>query len=179
MGKYQQELTRAMDYLGADPRTIFLGQAVAYPGTGMSGTLVNVPKEKLTEFPVAEELQLGASIGLALGGFIPVTIYPRYNFLLLAMNQLILHLDKLSQMSQNGYCPNVIVRVGIGSERPLHPQAQHIGDFTEPLRQMLSTVEVIRLDEPEDIMPAYNKALTRRDGRATICVEFGDYYSEK
>jgi pyruvate/2-oxoglutarate/acetoin dehydrogenase E1 component len=177
--KYAEELTKAMTFLGQDPRTIFLGQAVAYPGTAMTNTLVNVPKYKLTEFPVAEEMQLGASIGLALGGYVPITIYPRWNFLLLAVNQLVGHLDKLSAMSQGGYQPKVIIRTSVGSERPLHPQAQHVGDFTDAFRLMLTTVEVIRLDEPEQIFPAYEKALTREDGRSTLVVEWGDYYAEK
>src|SRR5579859_3078312 len=107
--RYKNELMRAMDYLSQDGRILFLGQAVAYTGTAMTGTLINIPKVKLIEFPVAEEMQLGASIGLSLGGFIPVTIYPRFNFLLLAMNQLVLHLDKLKAMSQNGYQPKVII----------------------------------------------------------------------
>ena len=42
--KYSDELTRTMDFLSKDPRTIFLGQAVEYPGTAMSGTLKNIPK---------------------------------------------------------------------------------------------------------------------------------------
>jgi pyruvate/2-oxoglutarate/acetoin dehydrogenase E1 component len=177
--KYKDELTRAMTYLGSDPKTLFLGQAVAFPGTAMTTTLTGVSDSQKVEFPVAEELQLGASTGLALGGFIPVTLYPRWNFLLLAVNQLIGHADKLKAMSQNGYAPKIIVRVGIGSERPLHPQCQHVGDFTEAFRLMLTTVEVIRLDEPEQIFPAYEKALTRTDGKSTIVVEWGDYYAEK
>ena len=48
-----------MDFLAKDPKTIFLGQAVEYPGTAMSNTLKNVPKKKLIEIPVAEEMQLG------------------------------------------------------------------------------------------------------------------------
>jgi pyruvate/2-oxoglutarate/acetoin dehydrogenase E1 component len=168
-----------MAYLGQDKRTIFLGQAVAYPGTAMTGTLSEVPKAKLNEFPVAEEMQLGASIGLALDGFVPITIYPRWNFLLLAINQLVGHLDKLSAMSSGGYQPKVIIRTGIGSERPLHPSHQHVGDFTDAIRAMLINTDVIRLDEPEQVFPAYEKALTREDGKSTIIVEWGDYYAEK
>jgi hypothetical protein len=44
---------------------------------------------------------------------------------------------------------------------------------------MCSTVDIIRLEEPADIFPAYQKALTREDGRSTILVEYGDFYSEK
>lgn len=176
--KYKEELTRAMAYLGEDSRVVFIGQAVAYPGTAMTGTLENVSKEKLLEFPVAEEMQLGASIGMALTGMIPVSIFPRLNFLLLAINQLVGHLDKLKTMSQGGYQPNVIIRTSVGSEHPLHPQAQHVGDFTDALRLMLTNTEVIRLDETEQIMPSYTKALTRLDGKSTILVEWGDKYHD-
>jgi len=44
---------------------------------------------------------------------------------------------------------------------------------------MCSTIDVIRLDEPADIFPAYQRALQRDDGRSTLLVEWGDYYSEK
>ena len=61
----------------------------------------------------------------------------------------------------------------------LHPQFQHVGDYTEAFRLMCPNIEIIRLEEPEDIFPAYQKALTREDGKSTILVEYGDYYSEK
>jgi pyruvate/2-oxoglutarate/acetoin dehydrogenase E1 component len=177
--KYSDELSRAMDYLARDQRTIFLGQAVACPGTAMTNTLKNVPRDKLLELPVTEELQMGMSTGLALTGHVPITIYPRWNFLLLAVNQIVNHLDKLPIVSNGGYQPKVIIRTGIGSERPLHPQHQHVGDFTEAFRLMCERIEVIRLDEPDQIFPAYQKALEREDGRSTLVVEYGDYYNEK
>ena len=136
-------------------------------------------KNKLIEFPVAEEIQMGMTTGLALNGDIPVSIFPRWNFLLLAMNQLINHLDKINIMSNYGFNVKAIVRTGIGSQRPLHPQHQHIGDFSEAVKKMCSTIEIIKLNEPEDIFPSYQKALNRKDGRSTILVEFGDYYNEK
>ena len=120
-----------MNYLAKDSRTIFLGQAVRVPGTAMSNTLKEVDQKKLFELPVAEEMQLGITNGFALHGQIPVSIFPRWNFVMLAMNQLINHLDKIKFMSNNGYKTKVIIRTSIGSERPLHPQYQHVGDFTE------------------------------------------------
>ncbi len=175
--KYFDELKRSMEYLANDDRTVFLGQAVAVPGTGMSNTLKDVSKDKLIELPVAEEMQMGMSLGMALHGRIPISIYPRWNFLLCAVSQLVNHVDKLSLMSK--YKANVIIRTSIGSERPLHPQCQHVGDFTEAFKSMCKTVEVIRLDEPFQIFPAYVKALLRDDNRSTILVEWGDYYNEK
>ena len=177
--KYAEELTRSMTYLGQDPRTVFIGQAVAFSGTSMTGTLTGVLDNRKIEFPVAEELQLGASVGMSLAGFIPVTFYPRWNFLLLAASQLVSHLDKLKMMSRGGFVPKVIIRTSVGSQRPLHPSYQHVGDYTEAFRLMLTNIEVIRLDEPEQIFPAYKKALTREDGKSTIVVEVGDFYNEK
>lgn len=177
--KYFDELKRSMDHLARDSRVIFLGQAVSCPGTGMSNTLKDVPAEKRLELPVEEEMQMGMSNGLAIAGRIPVSVFPRWNFLLLAVNQIVNHLDKFSLMSSGGYAPKVIIRTGIGSERPLHPQHQHVGDFTDAFKLMCANIEVIRLEEPEDIFPAYDKALTRTDGKSTILVEYGDYYNEK
>jgi pyruvate/2-oxoglutarate/acetoin dehydrogenase E1 component len=168
-----------MQFLAEDPRTLFLGQAVAVPGTAMSNTLKDIESHRLIELPVAEELQMGMTTGLALAGAVPVSIFPRWNFLLCAMSQLVNHLDKLQVMSNGRYKTKAIVRTGIGSERPLHPQHQHVGDYTQALRSMCTTLDVIRLDEPDQIFPAYEKALLRDDGRSTLIVEYGDYYSEK
>ena len=177
--KYFEELKKSMDYLAENKKTIFIGQAVEVPGTAMSNTLKSIKKNKLIELPVAEEMQMGITIGLSLNGDIPVSIFPRWNFLILAMNQLINHLDKINIMSNNGFKIKTIIRTGIGSQRPLHPQYQHIGDFTEAVKKMCTSIEVIKLNEPKDIFPSYQKALTRKDGKSTILVEYGDYYNEK
>ena len=177
--KYFDELKRSMEWLAQDPRTVFIGQAVEVPGTAMSNTVKDISLDRRIELPVAEEMQMGMTVGLAMQGQIPVSIYPRWNFMILAVNQLVNHLDKLAAMSADRISAKAIIRTGIGSERPLHPQHQHVGDFTEAFRLMCSTVEVIRLDEPEQIFPAYEKALLRDDGKSTLIVEWGDYYGEK
>ena len=177
--KYFDELKKSMNYLADNEKTIFIGQAVEVPGTAMTNTLKEVNSKKLLELPVAEEMQMGMTLGLALDGNIPISIFPRWNFVLLAMNQLINHLDKVNIMSNNGFKVKAIVRTGIGSQKPLHPQHQHIGDFTDMVRKMCRSLDVIQLNEPEDIFPSYKKALNREDGKSTILVEFGDYHNEK
>jgi hypothetical protein len=47
------------------------------------------------------------------------------------------------------------------------------------MRTILENIEVIRLDEPDQIFPAYQKAYRRTDGQSTLIVEYGDYYNEK
>ena len=168
-----------MDFLGSQKDTIFIGQAVEVPGTAMSNTLSDVPKKKLLEIPVAEEMQMGMTLGLAMDGNIPISIFPRWNFLLYGMNQLINHIDKYNIMTGKEKNIKAIIRTGVGSQRPLHPQHQHIGDFTESIKKMCTTIDVIKLKEAEEIFPSYEKALNRQDGKNTILVEYGDFYNEK
>ena len=177
--KYFDELEKSMKYLGLKKNIIFIGQAVEDPGTAMSNTLKNVSKDKLLELPVAEEMQMGMTLGLAMDGNIPVSIFPRWNFLLYAVNQLINHVDKFKVMAGSKIKPKIIIRTSIGSQRPLHPQFQHIGDYSEAFKKMTTTIEIIKLKEPKDIFPAYRKAFLRKDGKNTILVEYGDYYNEK
>lgn len=176
--KYFDEIHRSMLWLAEQPDTFFLGQAVQYPGTAMTNTLKDVPPDKLWEMPVCEDMQLGMSIGMALDGkTVPVSIFPRWNFLLLSTNQIVNHLDKIPLMSTNPYKPKVIIRVGIGSERPLHPQHQHVGDYTNAFRLMCPNINVIRLDNTETIFDNYVSAY--KDTKSSIIVEWGDYYNEK
>ena len=93
---YKDELVRSMDWLAKKKDTIFLGQSVKYSGNAIFNTLKTVPKNKKLETPVFEEMQMGISTGLALEGYIPITCYPRFDFLLLACNQLVNHLDKIN-----------------------------------------------------------------------------------
>lgn len=177
--KYFDELKRSMEWLGQKNNTLFLGQAIEYPGTAMTNTLKEVEKSKLLEIPVNEDMQMGITLGMALNGTVPISIYPRWNFLLLAANQLVNHVDKIKLMSEGGYQPKIIIRTSIGSQRPLHPQHQHIADFTSGFRGICDFVDIIRLDDPEQIFESYKFAYERTDNRPTVLVEWGDFYNEK
>lgn len=177
--KYFQELKKAMSLLSEHPDTFFIGQAVEYEGTGLYDSLVHLPDNRKLELPVAEYLQSGIANGMAIQGMIPVSTYPRWNFILMGADQIVNHLDKLTLMSDGRCNPKVIIRVAVGSERPVDPQEQHRGNFSDAFRLMCNTIEIIELFEPEDILPAYEKALNRTDGRSTMLVEFGDFAKEK
>lgn len=172
---YFSELCRAMTLLAEHPRSVFLGQSVRSPGTAMYTTLEGVPSEKRVELPVAEEMQLGMCTGIALNGGLPISIFPRWNFLLLATNQLVNHLDKIPLYSHGGYKPKVIIRTAVATSTPLDPGPQHLGDFTEAFRSMLKTVHVVRLEDAEDIVPAYRGAM-ECDG-STLLVEYSEKYN--
>jgi pyruvate/2-oxoglutarate/acetoin dehydrogenase E1 component len=125
------------------------------------------------EFPVAENFQIGVSTGMAINGLIPVSVVPRWNFLLCATDQIVNHLDKMESMSSGSCKPKVIIRVAVGSETPVDPQDQHKGNFANAFRLMCKNIDIVELYEPDDILPAYKNAYT--SDRSTILVEFSDY----
>lgn len=177
--KYSEEIVKAMSMLADNPKTVFIGQAVEYEGTGLYDSLSHIPKDKRMELPVAEYLQSGLANGMAIEGLIPVSTFPRWNFLLMGTDQIVNHLDKFKSMSNGRLTPKVIIRVAVGSEQPVDPQCQHKGNFAEAFRNMTTNTEIIELIEPEDIFPAYTKALNRKDNVNTILVEFADYCKTK
>jgi len=176
--KYVDHLVKAMEFLAEDPSTIFIGQSVKYTGNAIYNTLKTIPGERKLETPVFEEVQMGLSTGLALEGFLPVTCYPRFDFLLLAINQLVNHLDKFNEMTRGEMNPRVIIRTSIGAKVPLNGGVQHTQDHTEAFRKLLSYVDVVLLKDKKQILPAYKKAYNRKDGRPTLLVEYGEYYNQ-
>ena len=158
--KYRSEIKRSMEMLAKDDRVVFLGQTVGFPGSRFTyGTLEGIAKDKRIEMPIMEEAQMGVSIGMALEGYIPVSVYPRFDFLLLATNQVVNHLDKIYSMSQGQFNPKVIIRAVAGATTPIYPGPQHCQEHTEAFEKMLEYVDVYRLDSPEKVFPSYEKAL--------------------
>ena len=168
---YAKELTRAMTWLGEQPDTIFIGQQVCYPGNAMFKTLEGVPVEKRIELPVAEEMQMGISLGMALTGKTVISIYPRFDFLLLAVNQLVNHIDKLENFTHNQYHAKVIIRVGIGSTKPMYPGVQHCGDYTEAFRKMTKRLNILKIDKSEQAFHAYRCAYNAEYPVSSLIVE--------
>ena len=162
---YVDSLTKAMKLCMDDPSTIFIGQQIVYYGNPM------------IETPVMEETQMGMSMGLAMAGHQVVTFYPRWDFLILACNQLVNHLDKLEAMSDGEWKPNVIVRVGKGSDKPLDPGHQHKADYTNAFKEIVTNSTIVELKDPNDILPAYKKALS--EGGIHILVEYPELYYEQ
>ena len=177
--KYFDELKRTMEWVAQQPKTFFLGQTVAGPGTFMYQTLRDLPAEKTLEMPINESFQMQFSIGLALSGYIPITVYPRQNFLIIATSDMVNMLDKIPAISSNDVVPKMIIRVASGPDSPVHPGHQHVGNYADAFRAMFTWVDVIELEAPEEIFPAYQHALEREDSKVTLLIEHGNYYSEK
>jgi len=168
-----------MAMLVEDERTLFVGQSVRYNGHALYKTLQRedgsliVPMNRRIEMPVAEDFQMGFCTGLALDGYIPVCIFPRMDFLVLALNQLVNHLDKIPL--QSGYRPKVIIRTAVGATKPLHSGLQHTQDHVIAIRRMLDTIGVSQLSSAQNVMHEYRHALGCADSH--IVVEYQNLYN--
>lgn len=171
---YHAELCRAMQLLADRSDTVFMGQAVACAGTTMSSTFDGIDMGKRLEMPVAEDMQMGMATGMAIAGLLPVCVFPRWNFLLCAANQIVNHLDRLPLYSDGWYWPKVIIRTAVPSSHPFNPGPQHDDDFTDAFRKMLRTVKVVVMPEAGFIVPYYMRAAEA--DHSTILVEYTDAY---
>ena len=171
---YKEEVFKGMELLNSHPKTIFIGQAIEYKGTALTHQVKKFEKEKLLELPVAEEFQAGLALGLAIDGYIPVSMYPRMNFIILAMNQVVNHLDKWEAMSMGESKPKVIMKAVVGSQYPLDPGHQHKANFTQAFKSSCTNIDVVELLYPEQVLPAYKAALD--SDRSTLIIEHGDLY---
>lgn len=180
MPDYFDELNRTMEWMGQQPKVRFIGQSVEWDGHALFKSMVKVPAEKRLELPVFEDFQMGLSIGLALEGWIPVNIYPRSDFLIIATNQLVNHLTNVRTVTEGKLRPRVITRVSVGATDPMHPGPQHCQDHTAALKLLTrGEIEIVELREQDQIFPAYQRAVTREDAKPTILVEYGDLYHMK
>lgn len=178
MSDYFSELDTTMGWLSEQPKVKFIGQSVVWDGHSLFKSMTGVHIERRLELPVMEDFQMGMSIGLALEGWIPVNVYPRMDFLIIATNQLLNHLANIKKVSNGGYQPKVITRVSVGAKEPMHPGDQHCQDYSVQLESMIGgrSINVIRLVKKEMIRPCYEEAYYREDGMSTILVEFMSLY---
>jgi len=170
---YRGETIKAMELLAADERVICIGQNVIYSGAiAIDETVRAFPLARKIEVPIFENSHVGICTGLSLYGFIPLCIIPRMDFLIIAADQLINHLDKIEAMSAGRFKPKVIIRTGVGAKTPLDAGPQHTQDHTEALRHMLTNIDVVKLERAEEIVPAYKRALESE--RSTILIEIAE-----
>lgn len=165
--------------LSKKKKTVFLGQSVMYSGNAIYNTLVKVPKKKKIEMPVFEDVQMGLSLGMALNGYVPISCFPRFDFLILACNQLLNHLDKIQKMSKNQFLPKVIIRTSIGSKKPLDGGPQHTQDYTTIFKKVLTEVEVIYLNDPNKIYSQFKYMINPKVKKSFLVIENGDFYNDK
>lgn len=172
LSPYKDALTNSMTYLGNKDNTVFIGQQVVYPGNPMSTTLVSVSKDKMIEVPVMEETQMGMSLGIAMTGKTVITLYPRWDFIISATNQLVNHVDKFELMT--GKKANMLIRLGKGADKPLDPGHQHKASYLEEFKSMCPNITFHDLKDHSAIENEYKDAYYQ--GGVHVLVEYPELY---
>ena len=174
--KYQDAIKQEMEKLANDDKVIFVGYNVSY-GSRAYGTLKDIPKEKKLETPVTENLMAGLCTGLAMEGFKPVLFFERHDFMLIALDSLLNHLDKIDSMSLGEYkSPPVIIRAVVGATKPLYPGPQHLQDFTKIFKEIFH-FPVIEVRNIQEIKKAYEEA--GKFEKPVMIIERKDLYGEE
>jgi pyruvate dehydrogenase E1 component alpha subunit len=131
---YKEAMNQAMDELGKEG-AIFIGYNVAR-GDAM-GTLKTVPTDQKLETPVAENLMSGLAIGISFEGFTPVLYFERHDFMLVAMDAIGNHIDKIERISHGEYKVPVIIRAVEAFGGPFYSGPTHHQDFTNVLKTLV------------------------------------------
>lgn len=155
--KYKDALKQSMEELAKDEKTVFIGYNIKC-GSQFYGSLKEIPPDKKIETPVAEGLMAGLAVGLSLEGFKPVLLFERQDFMLIALDVIVNHLDKLEEMSDGEFRAPVIIRaISATLKKPLDPGPQHCQDFSKQFKEMVS-FPVLEPKTPEEVLECYEKA---------------------
>ncbi|HEY0448718.1 alpha-ketoacid dehydrogenase subunit beta [Actinophytocola sp.] len=107
--------------MAADEKVVLLGEDIADPAGGVfkvsKGLSTKYGKHRVRATPIIEQTIVGTAVGLALGGYRPVAEIMFFDFVAMAMDQLVNHAAKFRYMS-GGHTPAPItVRTVVGSSR--------------------------------------------------------------
>ena len=160
-----------MKRLAQMKRVIFLGQQVA--SENFYGTLDGISMDKRIEMPVAEDMQVGMSIGMALEGFLPVCIIQRMDFLPRAADQIINHLGLIPELSGGLVSPKVIIRTTVGTRKPIDVGLQHSKNLTAMFRAAVS-FPVLPVRNVKEVREAYNLAINGK--KPVMIIEYQELY---
>jgi len=162
---YKEAMNLAMKELG-DQGAIFIGYNVA-KGDAM-GTLKEVSAEQKLETPVAENLMSGLAIGMSFEEFLPVLYFERHDFMMVAMDAIVNHIDKIERISHGEFQVPVIIRAVTADGGPFYSGITHSQDFTEVLKAAV-TFPVYDPKSGKEILEAFRNA--RDSKRPAIIVE--------
>lgn len=126
---YKEAITKCMTTIGRNHNAVFIGYNTAY-GSRMYGTLNGVPKNKCVETPVDENLMCGIAMGMSLQGFLPIVCFERHDFILVALDAIVNHINKMPRLSGDQFNFPVVLRAIVGSNKPLDPGIQHTDNYT-------------------------------------------------
>jgi len=169
---YKGAIKRSMEKLAKDKKVIFIGYSIKHGCA--NGTLKDIPDKMKIETPVAENLMVGLGMGMSLEGFKPVIFFERFDFVLNAMDGIVNHLDKIDELSNGQFNYPLIIRVEVGSQRPILSGITHIQDYTASLKKMVK-FKILTPKTPKEVLEAYK--IASKTKKPIMIVEQRDLYN--
>lgn len=114
--------------LARDDRVFLMGEDVGrYGGTYAvsKGLLAEFGDERVRDTPLSESGFVGAGIGAALNGMLPIVEVMTCNFSLLALDQIVNNAATLRHMSGGQFSVPLVIRMATGAGRQLAAQHSH------------------------------------------------------
>lgn len=173
---YKAALTEGTTRLVREQGYLIVGQGARDGGHGMASTISPDIHENCIELPVFEESQTGIALGMSLAGRNVMSIYPRFDFFISGLSQLINHSDKVREMSAGKFAPNLIFRVGVGAKVPLDAGPQHTNNYTNQMREMLTDIQVHELTKGSNPRQTFDEIIN--SGGIHLMIEHYEYYGD-
>jgi pyruvate dehydrogenase E1 component alpha subunit len=132
---FKKAINDAMTEIGK-LNSVFIGYNVKN-GNAM-GTLAGVDDSQKIETPVAENLMTGLGVGMSFEGFRPVIYYERHDFMLVAADAIVNHINHIERISHGEYKVPVILRSVVADSGPFYSGPTHSQDFTAGFSNMVT-----------------------------------------
>jgi pyruvate/2-oxoglutarate/acetoin dehydrogenase E1 component len=126
---YRDAMRMALrEALQRDPRVFLMGEDVGrYGGTYAvsRGLLDEFGEDRIRDTPLSESVFVGAGIGAAMNGMLPIVEIMTCNFSLLALDQILNNAATLRHMSGGQFSIPLVIRMATGAGRQLAAQHSH------------------------------------------------------
>jgi len=126
---YRDALRDALrEAMQRDARVFLMGEDVGrYGGTYAvsKGLLQEFGEERIRDTPLSESAFVGAGIGAALNGMLPIVEIMTCNFSLLALDQIVNNAATIRHMSGGQFSVPLVIRMATGAGRQLAAQHSH------------------------------------------------------
>jgi pyruvate dehydrogenase E1 component beta subunit len=126
---YREAMREALrEALQRDPRVFLMGEDVGRYGGSYAvskGLLKEFGEERIRDTPLSESAFVGAGIGAALNGMLPIVEVMTCNFSLLALDQIVNNAATLRHMSGGQFSIPLVIRMATGAGRQLAAQHSH------------------------------------------------------
>ncbi|ADD43131.1 alpha-ketoacid dehydrogenase subunit beta [Stackebrandtia nassauensis] len=174
---YREAMRDALRRALADEPVFLIGEDVGQYGGAFGvtlGLLEEFGPERVIDTPLSESGFVGAGIGAALGGTLPIVEVMTVNFSLLALDQILNNAATLSHMSGGRLHVPLVIRMTTGAGRQLAAQHSH------SLEGWYAHIPGLRILAPATVEDARGMlAPALADPDPVLIFEHGSLYNDK